>query len=253
MKKAFLTMMMASLLLVGCSGQSSSGGETAYVVEKKEYYTNGELTQVNEFVIGENGLPTQGVNKDSDGNQVSQIEYELNDKGRISKATYTSVYGDVSYTTYDDNGNYLTYKRTDSEMKNTFNEDNQIVKSQLYNEDNELISETVYTYDDNGKKASEEMNLLSSPQYKCENYTYDEHGNVTGYHYTDYLNGKEGDYQYENIYDDNGNLVEYSYNSEQLDENMQYVNVKYTVKCTYKAVTVKDANEKTYVEKFNGI
>lgn len=247
MKKICLSMMLISLLLAGCSSKGS-GDVTAYVVEKKECYENGKLTSIYEYTYDDNGLPVSGTIKDQDGKENTKLEFEKNNDGKISKLTYSDVkYDEVSYLTYDDKGNNISYKRSDSEQKNKYNENNQCVKSQLYDKDNKLISETKYEYDKDGNRSLEDSYFLSQHQYKNENFTYDEHGNVTGYHSTDCMSGKEKDYKFEYNYDNNGCLIEYSYDG--FDTNLK--TIKCTHKYTYKAINVNNAEEKEYIEKFN--
>lgn len=263
---------LLALSMVGCSSGGNQGssneGITAYAMEKKEYFEDEKPTQTYEITINEQGLPTSGAVKDGEGNEIRTMECTLeNDK--LKTLSYTDVESkDVITYTYDDRGNTLTHEYGDSVTKYTYDDNSQPTVIENYSDD-KLVSKTVYTYESDGKISSKVFYLSSQVSSEYNNYCYDEKGNVTSYDCID--NGETKKVTVENTYngdqlikvvtheeyftlteefqyDNHGNLIDYKYDNESVNGVGSYA---YHAKYTYKAISVKTAEEKAYIEKLN--
>lgn len=280
MKKFGCLLLMATLLLTGCSqsgsGQGGSASLVGYVVEKVEMYNSeGDLTSTTEYVFNDAGVRTGGVVKDKDGKETQKIECTLDDQGKITKIEYIDLSNQktVRIKMYDSQGN-LTEDQTISDYgektiyKYGYDEKGQWISTENYY-DETLMSKDEMTYDDQGHRVSTKS-YDADQKLTSENtqYTYDDHENITSFHVVNYFNGdtqNEYDmkfkYEYDNDllvlsslddgheareykYDEHGKVIEFHHKA--LVDGDDY----YSTKTSYKTVNVKSEEDKAYCEAF---
>lgn len=156
---------------------------------------------------------------------VTVNDYEFNDKGRIAvqkmygATQLDSVEGfnpddyktddylqDTTTYTYDENGNELSEENASYQRAYEYDADGHCIKyieTRTYG-DTTFTQTTTMTYDENGKLISQ-TDESDDSSYVSE-YTYDDKGNQIKYVRTN-SNDPEDVSTYENIFDENGNII----------------------------------------------
>lgn len=220
-------------------------GSTVYLLQKSEtdsnmdgsadekttytYNTNHDKKMVQTVTI-ENGTETveetERYNYDSQNRLTSKATYDADGKitdsyqifytdGYISKTIDTSsyIYSEFLYTTtYDANGNELTYEYKyvfDGTYTDSYEH---YLKTYHYN-DTDKPTNTVYqSISEDGTKGEEII---------VERYTYDDQGRLATWQYDYDQNGIFDYSEYDYEYDSNGNVLKYYYDDETTVNNYE--------------------------------
>lgn len=274
MKKIAMMILMVSLLLSGCGIHEELPQEKmeAYLIEKIEIYEKDILTTIKEYSYNEDGVRIGETIQDEEGNDLKKAEYLLNDNGKLYQVIYTDNNGEIIETfTYDEEGHVVTWETDNHVWEYIYNDANLKTEDKLYS-DNQLIGRTIYSYDKDGKLIREESYAIDGTSLSdiCENYVYDDMGNISSYHLTGYDNdGKiyqESDVKYTNSYENDwlssvvidygeGLQQSYEYKYDQFHNiiEMHYSDsiTAYYTKRTYKTIEVNNQKQKDYCEKWN--